>query len=543
MDFLASVYKDDLLPDFNARFSFGGNSWSQSNYGMQGDRRSQPVAYPDQFSFANISDTRQLGLTESFYDKKINSLYGFLNLSYKDYLFLELTGRNDWSSTLPVETNSYFYPSANVSFVATEAFDLDSLDWLSFAKLRVAFASTAVDTSPYRTASVFGTGSFAGNLTVSLPGEVPPVGLKPQISDSYEIGTTLGFMDNRLNLDLTYYYSNSYNQILSSPIPNSSGSGKYVFNTGELENYGFEVQLNANVINKSDLSWDILLNYSNNKNYVVALDDTAEFLELANQWGVYGPSVKVKPGEQYGAIYGYDYERNTNGEKLVSDDGHHYLTTSEKVILGNATPDFIFGLNNTLRYKNFSLGVNIDGKVGGDVFAGSYAAGMYLGHSPNTVKERNGGGLPYNASDGVTYNTGVILEGVHADGTTNTTVVNPIWKYMGNFGSAWGDRTALVNGVMQKEYFLHTETVLDNSWVKLRQVSLSYSLPQELLKKTNIFQRLSLSVVGRDLLYLYQNMPDNINPEGLVNVGNGQGVEWGSMPGFSSFTIGIQASF
>ena len=178
------------------------------------------------------------------------------------------------------------------------------------------------------------------------------------------------------------------------------------------------------------------------------------------------------------------------------------------------------------------------------MFAGTYAVSLYNGLSPATLKERQGGGLPYTSlSDGVTRNIGVILEGSHADGTANTTVVHPIWKYVGNSGSAWGDRTALVNGEYENQRFLHREMVIDNSWVKLRQVALSYAFPKKLIDKTNFLQSLDISLVGRDLFYIYQNMPDNINPEGLANVGNAQGVEWGSLPGFSSFTIGINASF
>ncbi|MEC3906677.1 SusC/RagA family TonB-linked outer membrane protein [Tamlana sp. 2201CG12-4] len=547
-DFLATLRKDNILPNFNASLSLGGASLAISNYGINAargeiDKGEAQVAYPFQFSFNNVEDGSQIDAEEIFYDKKINSLFSFLDLSYKDYLFLQVTGRNDWSSTLPSSNNSYFYPSANLSFIATDAFDLTNIKWLSFAKLRLAVARTAIDTDPFSTAAIYDPGNFAGNPTVSLPDVIPPINLKPQISDSYEAGLSLGIDNNRFNVDFTYYKTKSFNQILESPVPISSGASSYMFNTGELENKGVEIQFNGRIIDNPNFRWNMSINYARNKNFVVALDEQAEFLELANLWGVYGPSVRVKPGDQYGTIYGYDYQLNENGERLVSDDGHHYLTTDEKVPLGNATPSFVGGINNTLSYKNFSLGINIDTKWGADVFAGTYANSIYNGQAPITVNERLGGGLPFTSTDGSTSNIGVILDGVHANGQPNTTVVHPIWKYVGNYGSAWGDRTALVNGEYENQKFLHREVVIDNSWVKLRQVSLNYTVPKELLAKTKIFQSLNFSLVGRDLLYLYQNMPDNINPEGLTNVGNGQGVEWGALPGFSSFTIGLNASF
>lgn len=543
-DFMAILKKDNIVDGLDLNLTLGTATWQRSKYEMRGgtvNTNSNPRAYPDQFTFYNVQDRTKNTLDEEFYEKQINSVYGLLNLSFKDYLFMEVTGRNDWSSTLPAESNSYFYPSVNLSFVASELFDMSSTPF-NYLKGRLAFASTANDTKPYQVTPVYTVDSYGGASSFSLPDIVPAINLKPQLSSSYEAGVSLGMWEDRLTFDFTYYYIRSYDQILQATLPISSGAGQYVFNTGELTNNGIEVILGLRAINNNDFSWDVNLNFAHNKNFVVALDEDAKHLTLANLWGPYGPEVRVKPGEQYGTIYGYDYERDASGNKMVSDDGHHYVTTEERVPLGNATPDVIAGLINDFRYKNFSLMANIDASIGGDVFAGSYATALHAGLSPETLVERQGGGLPYTDSEGNVRNVGVILDGYHADGTKNEEVVHYIWKYMGNKGSAWGDRSILLNGEYTRSKFLHTEGVVDNTWVMFREVALSYDVPKNFLNKIGI-QNLRLTVAGRNLFYIYQNMPDNINPEGMANVGNGMGVEMFSLPGTRSFSFGAHIGF
>ena len=543
-DFMAMIKKDDIVEGLGLNLTLGATTWQRSKYEIRGatirtDRN--PRAFPDQFSFYNVQDRTENTLDEEFYEKEINSVYGLLNLNYKDYLFMEITGRNDWSSTLPSNNNSYFYPSANLSFVASQLIDFSSTP-ISYLKGRLAFASTANDTDPYQVTPVYQVGSYGGASKFTLPDVVPAINLKPQLSSSYEAGIMLGMFEDKINLDFTYYYIRSYDQILQSPLPISSGAGQYVFNTGELTNKGVELMIRSRVVDQSFFDWDLSLNLARNKNSVVSLDENTKHLVLAGLWGPYGPEVRVKPGDQYGTIYGYDYERDANGNRMVSDDGHHYVTTEERVPLGNATPDLLAGLINNFKYKNLSLMINIDASIGGDVFAGSYATALQAGLSPETLVERQGGGLPYTDSDGKTRNVGVILDGYKADGTKNTEVVHYIWKYMGNKGSAWGDRSILLNGEYVRSKFLHTEGVFDNSWVKLREIALSYQVPKKILNRIGV-QNMRLTAAGRNLFYIFQNMPDNINPEGMVNVGNGMGVEMFSMPGMRSFSFGAQIGF
>ena len=529
-EFLFSAYKDKFLHSkFNTRISFGGTQWSRDQYGLRG--RSGKWVNPWLNAFNNYEDILNSPvLGEYRYEKKINSFYGFLNLSYDDFAFLEITGRNDWTSSLPPGSNSYFYPSASLSFIPTKAFDLKNLEWLSFWKIRGAVAQTATDTDPYQVDFVYSTGNFGGNQTASLPTTIPPIALKPQKANSYEIGTTLGLFNDKLNLDLTYYYIKSFDQILDSPLPSSSGAKEIRINTGKLENKGIEAILNFTLIENRQFFWQTGLNFSRNRNYVVSLGEGAKILELADIWGLNGPAIAVREGEEYGTIVGYDYVYNeSTGQPILSEDGSLYKISESRVPIGNASPKFIGGWTMRLGYKGFNLSTLVDTKWGGDIYAGSYVIGVQTGQSPETLPERMGSGLPFTDPAGNVRNVGIVLPGVYEDGTTNDKIVHYYFKYVGNTGG-WGR-------------FISTPGIQENTWMKLREVALSYQFPEALTKKSKIFQDLTISLTGRDLFYLYTTLPDRINPEGANGSGNAQGLEWASFPGVRSFTVGVNASF
>ena len=270
------------------------------------------------------------------------------------------------------------------------------------------------------------------------------------------------------------------------------------------------------------------LNFSKNKNFVKSLGDNASIYPLADIWGLNGPAMALRAGDEYGTIYGYDYIYK-DGKRVVNAEGTKYLTTDTRVPIGNSSPDFIAGWQTEFIYKGFRLAVLIDSKWGGDIYCGSYVIGLQTGISPETLKERQGGGLPYTDPAGNTSNIGVILEGVHEDGTPNTTVVHYYYKYLPNAGG-WGK-------------LLSTPGILEDSWVKMREISLSYTFQNRLIKTFRVFKSLTFSVVGRDLFYIYSSLPDNINPEGLMGSGNAQGFEWASLPGTMSITFGVTAAF
>lgn len=538
----------EVLPKFNMKITAGANQWNNSHYGIGG--RSGIWYYPNMYTFDNLTETTyttdangntivdhvgntasSMTASEIILRERNNSVFTFLNLSYDNYLFLELTARNDWSSTLPSDNNSYFYPSISLSFIASDAFDIQKkISWLNFVKVRGGIAQTATDTDPYRLDFYYNTGTFGGQQTSSFPNTIPPYNLKPQRVTSYEAGINLAFLENRIDCDFTYYYLYSFDQILNNlPIPSSSGASGITINEGIVTNKGWEFNINAVPVRTKNVLFRTGLNFYRNRNHIVSLGDNADIYPLADIWGLNGPAMALREGDEYGTIYGYDHLYHENGKPIVNEAGTHYLITDTRVPIGNASPDFLGGWTTELSYKGFVLTTLIDTKWGGDIYAGSYVINLQTGQSPETLIEREGGGLPYTDPDGTTSNIGVILDGVFEDGSANDKVVHYYYKYLPNAGG-WGK-------------FLSTPGVIENTWVKMREIALAYTVPEKILRKTKIFQKLTLSIVGRDLFYIYTTLPDHINPEGIMGSGNAQGFEWASMPSSRSFTFGISASF
>jgi iron complex outermembrane receptor protein len=396
-------------------------------------------------------------------------------------------------------------------------------------KIRGGIAQTANSPSPYEKNFYYNSSLFGGQQASFLPDVIPPFELRPQFVNGYEAGLNLGLFENRIDFDFTWYYKHSFDQILRLPVPVSSGAYNITINRGELSNKGFEFIINTVPVQTRNTIVKAGLNFSRNRNYIISLGGYSDSYHLADIWGLNGPAMDLYEGDEYGTITGYDYVYDANGNRILNDEGTHYKITDTRVPIGNASPHFIAGFTTELIYKNFRLATLIDTKWGGDIYSGSYVIGLQTGQSPETLFERDGGGLPYTDPDGITRNVGVILEGVYEDGTPNNKVVHYYYKYLPNAGG-WGK-------------FVSTPGILENTWVKMREISLSYNLPQAALKKVKVFQSLTLSVVGRDLFYIYTTLPDNINPEGMMGSGNAQGFEWASFPGVRSVTFGASATF
>lgn len=517
--------------------SAGGARWDKKYYGIQGN--SGKWYYPNMYTLTNhtpyqivngsvIQTGNYYTLKESILARRTNSVYAYANIDYSNYLFLQLTGRNDWSSTLPANSNSYFYPSASLSLVLSELFDLHAAK-INFAKLRLGIAQTASDADPYQTNFYYQTVLFGGNQSSGLPNAIPPIALKPQRVNSYEGGLNMAWFENRIELDFTYYYFYSFDQIIKAPVPYSSGAPLVSINEGILANQGIELIINTVPIQTEQLIFKSGLNFTRNRNKVISLGDYADEYLMADIWGLNGPAMILRVGDDFGTISGYDYVYHENGQPILNDEGTQYLITDTRVPIGNASPDFIAGWTTDLSYKNISISTLIDTKWGGDIYAGSYVIGLQSGQSPETLLEREGGGLPYTDPAGNTSNIGVVLPGVYANGEVNDKVVHYYYKYLPNAGG-WG-------------HYLSTPGVVENSWIKFREISISYRFSDKILKKLSLFQGLTASIVGRDLFYIYSSLPDRINPEGLSGSGNAQGFEWAAYPGTRSFIVKIQASF
>ena len=546
MDFLITAHKEKMFGSkFNGRVSFGGEQYYGFREGL--NTTSGTWAYANLYTIYNYSSATEINFGESKWEKQVNSLYAFLNLSYSDWLFLDVTGRNDWSSTLPITNNSYFYPSATLSFVPTSAFK----DWnwgiVNFLKLRGSWAQTASDTDPYQLNYTFSTGSFGHQLSSSLPTTVPPLELKPQRQRAFEVGFDLG-LGARFNLDFTYYDIYSWDQILSSPVAPSSGASNVTINTGVVTNKGIEAIMTYDITSGKDYGVQVGLNLARNKNKIVDLAGSNMYM-LSEIWGSNGPAIAVEEGDEYGTIYGWDYvyeytlsdgtvvgpfyDDNGNPMPLINETGTEYLKTANRVPVGNCAPVVTGGINLRASYKNWSLYALVDAKLGGQIYCASYVVGMQTGQSPATLYEREGNGLPYYENGEFLGNYGVILPGYCINTETgethqNENVVHYLYKYMPNYGG-WGN-------------ILTTPGIVDNTWIKMREISLTYDFPRKLLDKQKLFKQISLSLVGRDLFYFYKTLPDNINPEGTLGSGNAQGLEYASYPGTRSFLFSLKVN-
>ena len=553
MDLLATLHKENIRnSQISAKLSFGGTTYKRSLYGMSAILSGLTYANPYLNYFGNYSGTTQPGQvpSETFYNKELNSAYAFANISYKNYLYLDITGRNDWSSALPKSDWSYFFPSFSGSFVFSEVMKLP--DFISFGKFRAAWAEGAVDPQPYQVNLTYTVGSFAGQPTAALPTNLPALNYQPQINKTADFGINLAFLKNRFSLDARYYKGRSVNQILNSPLPQSSGVSSVVINTGVLENSGFDFLIKGKIIENNHFKWEMGLNFTHNSNKLISLSNGLNRVDMDNIWGNNGVYISAVVGQQFGSIMGYDYMYDPKTHlPLLQDEatlakngfpsamkGTMYQSTQQTGTMspiGNSTPKLRGGFTNTFTINNrISISALIDYKVGGQIWSGTYSTLMQQGQGLESLKERDGGGLPYTTPDGTATKWGVILKGVYPDGTVNSNVVHYYYKYMqygvwasGPDGSNW----------------IHSSGVMTDTWVKLREVSINYFFSDKLIKKSHIFQTASISLVGRDLFYLYSSLPDNINPEGINGAGNAQGIEFASLPSSRSLGVQLRASF
>lgn len=455
---------------------------------------------PDLYSINNTRlDTHRA--FNNLSQRRLVGLFGSFNASYDKMLFLTLTARNDWSSTLPVKNNSFFYPSAGLSFIFTE---LDAFsgfkDILSYGKLRGSIAQVGKDASPYSIRPFYTNATTTGGgFRYGFTG--PSLNLVPEMTTSYEYGTELRFFGNRLGLDVTYFNKKSVDQIVQNlRLSYATGFVLMTFNAGEIQNEGVELQLNATPIRTPDFSWDILANYTKNWSELVSLPgDVSEFYN-SDTW-LYG---NVRGGARVGGplttFTGYDFQRTEDGEILVNPaNGLPLLDTSEWIIVGDRQPDFTVGLSNTLNYKNLSLNFLLDFRVGGDVYNATEHYLTTRGLSTRTLDR----------------DTPRIVEGVLKDGNENTSPTqNNIPLDMARNSTYW-------SSVYPYQSFIEK----DVNWMRLRDITLRYNFTPALLEKTNAIQSASVFVTGTDLFIL-------TNYSGLDPVGNGNSAAVGGAGGY-----------
>lgn len=446
----------------------------------------------------------------------INSLFGQLELSYKSMLYFTFTGRNDWFSALSYKgkssANHIFYPSIGAGFIVNEAFQLP--EWIPYLKVRGSWAQSGGAVGPYNLGLTYAFnekihGQPIGSIS---PGIIPNLNLKPLTSTSYEIGLDARFLNNRIGVDFTYYVRNTKDDIVDAGVSAASGYQGVRINAGKVHNHGVELLLTAVPVKTKDFTWNTSFNFAYNKSEVKKItDEIDEFILETARTGHDGDNcgpafIYHEVGEPYGIIKGESYKRNDKGEIMYNADGTPMKGGIKK--LGESVAPYTLGFSNSFSYKGFNLSFLIDAKIGGDIFSMTNAHMYSFGRHAGTLPGRE---------------DGVIGKGVKADGKTPNDVKTPAMQYY-----------MAVAGITE-------EFVYDASFVKLRELSFGYTFPQKWVKKLGM-SSLSLAIVGRNLWNIYDDVP-LVDPEAMLNIGNGQGFESYGMPATRSIGFNLNVKF
>ncbi|MCC9137055.1 SusC/RagA family TonB-linked outer membrane protein [Pontibacter silvestris] len=521
-DLLIRANKNDIFTEgLNASLLLGQNINQRTS--RQSGVVAEALTIP---GFDNVSNGSVFtGSYESNTQRRLVGHYGQLSLDYKSYLFLELSGRVDQSSTLPANENAYFYPSVALSFVPTEAFNFQS-DILSYAKVRGNIARVGRDADPYLLQSVFTTAGFGNNVAsisfplsvggTSIPGfqigsRIGSMNLKPEFVTSYEGGVNLGFFNNRLGIDFTYFNTKSTNQIFNVAVSNSSGYDTRTTNVGEMQNKGIELQLSGTPIKTGDFTWDVLVNFTRIRNKVIEIAPDVENSTITgNSFIGIAPSIAV--GQPYGVIIGTANARNEAGELLINPSTGGFMPGVAGEVIANPQKDWIAGITNTFNYKGLALSALFDINKGGQLYSFSQ------------VDMRSGGQVEMT---GVDRDQPRILPGVIANGD-GTYRPNNIQVSAQTYWSGLGGLAS-------------EAAVFDATAYRLREVSLAYSLPKAMLNRTP-FGGVTVSVSGRNLFLYAPGFPGDpeINTQGAGNI---QGLDLNGVPATKNYGVNLRVTF
>jgi TonB-linked SusC/RagA family outer membrane protein len=437
--------------------------------------------------------------------RQVNSLYGQTQFAFNDYFFVDVTGRNDWSSTLPKENNSYFYPSVSSSLVFTDMLPSMKFGPLSYGKIRGAWTRVGNDADPYLLALTYTSNpAYGSNPRFTLPQTVTNPNLKPEQTQAWEIGTELSFADGRAGIDFTYYNKRTTDQILTAGVAPTSGYEFAAVNAGELSNKGVELQLTVTPVKVTNgLTWDVTANYARNRNRLESLYGESTTYPIGSKF--FNVGIEARLGEPFGSIVGYGFRKDANGNQIYNAAGLPQRTATTQII-GNIQPSWTGGLVNTFRYGSFDLSGQLDARVGGQLWSATNLFGTYAGILESTVVGRD---------------TGIVIKGVLADGS-------PIEQRV-------GAETYNKDGL----YRIDENFVYDAGFVKLREVRLGWAVPQSLTRAVSGY-RFNIALVGRNL-WTHSNAP-NIDPETAFTAGNQQGIEFGQLPATRSLGFQINVT-
>lgn len=520
-----SEYNYDLLANYNSQLTeevgisgvVGMNIRRNHRQSIQAQTNGGLVV-PRLYSLDNSISTIEFP-TETDETLGVNGYFASLNVNYNDFLNLELTGRRDKSSSLPEGENVYYYPSASLGFVFSEFVDAD---WLSFGKIRGSVAQVGNTAPPYSVLDTYNRLSNFGSAGLySNPNRKNNSDLKPERTKSWEVGLQMSFVQDRVSFDLNYYDQNTIDQIIPIEVSRATGFASKFVNAGNVENRGIELTVTGRPVVSQNFAWTITANWNRNINKVKELAPGIQNFQLASPQG--DVTISAALGEPYGALRGSDFIY-TNGERTIDPATGLYMKTStSNNIIGNMNPEWTGGLSNRFNYKNWSLNVLLDVRWGGDIFSLDQYYGQGTGLYPITAG-LNDKGNP--KRDPVSEGGGVLQDGVNPDGSENTTYAH-VQHYAGAYG--W------INNPTARYIY-------DGSYVKLREVGITYDLPQSLISQLGILRGASFSVVGRNLWIIHKNLPHS-DPEQTIVAGNVQGYQGAAHPSTRDITFNLKLEF
>jgi TonB-linked SusC/RagA family outer membrane protein len=526
-NFLGTIDYENTFGDFSVKGSVYGELMKQEQYNVT-------AATSGGFILRNVynvsNSLNEKNATNFMSTRKVNSLYGYASVGYKNLLFVDVNLRNDISSSLPKDNNSYVYGGVATSFVFSELLHNKSI--LSFGKIRASIATTGTDIGAYNIFETYPLGTNyvkpTGSNTVTysaqtVPNQRPNDRLEPTLSTSYEIGTELQFLGNRARMDFNYYFREAKGQIIPVAVPGSTGYTTRLINAGNIRNYGYELTLGGTPIRNKDWNWDIDFNLGINKNKVIQLADDVDNIQTALDGsnitfgfvGSPGVSLNARVNQPYGMIIGNGIVKNADGRPLINDDG--YYVTKENMELGTILPDFTGGLASSLTYKNFYLGFSLDFQKGGRFISTSkmFTAGSGLGAETAGLNDK---GKP--KRDDVAAGGGVKLEGVNqTTGKENEVYVNTRDLYESQLFSVW------------------EKWMYDASYIKLRELSIGYNFPKSMYRKLPI-QDMRFSIIGQNL-WLISSKIDGFDPSELEQ----SWMEGGQLPGTRTIGFNLKLTF
>ena len=516
--------------DFDVNATLGGNIYKVDNKtniltGL-GQQMKDVIA---------IMNYQEQSVQQNTYKKQINSIYGSASIGYDHTYYLEGTLRGDKSSTLPVNNNTYVYPSVSASCVFSEY--LKNKNIINYGKFRASWAKVGSDTDPYQLALNYSTGKYSySGFTIGMINNntQPNKDLKPTMTTSYELGLEMKFFHNRLSLDVTYYNQTSRDQIINLASSSTSGYQYRLINAGEIQNKGIEVALNGRALQIKDFAWDFGVNFSKNSNKVKSLTEGMDYFEIERAiWC--NVSVGAEVGKNFGSIIGPDFKRNANGDILINPETGLPQYDETTRTLGNASWDWTGGFYHTLTYKNFRLSAAFDVKVGADIFSMSMRSAFQTGKAPETLEGREA----WYTSEEKRMAEGMTIEQWRAAGKCDGFYAPGVIDN--------GDGTYRKNDIAidPQTYWESVSRnapsmfIYDNSYVKCREITFGYTFPEKTLGK--FVKGLNVSFVARNPFIIWKNIP-NIDPDSGYNT-SGMGLEYGSLPSRRSYGLNVNMKF